>query len=86
MHQSWTVFNDDELTSTQKLVYYCLCRFQGEHVDCFPSHKTIAKQCKRAVSSVKLALSSLERKGYISKIPQKRPDGGNSTNRYTCLK
>jgi hypothetical protein len=35
---------------------------------------------------VKLALASLERKGYISKTPQKRPDGGNSTNRYKCLK
>ena len=86
MSQSWVVFSDDDLTSTQKLVYYCLCRFQGAHEDCFPSHKTIAKQCKRAVSSVKLALASLERKGYISKTPQKRPDGGNSTNRYKCLK
>jgi DNA-binding MarR family transcriptional regulator len=86
MSQSWVVFGDDDLTSTQKLVYYCLCRFQGEHEDCFPSHKTIAKQCKIAVSSVKLALASLERKGYISKTPQKRPDGGNSTNRYKCLK
>ena len=86
MHQSWAALDDCELNATETLVYHVLCRFQGEHVDCFPSHKTIAKQCKRAVSSVKLALSSLERKGYISKIPQKRPDGGKSTNRYTCLK
>ena len=86
MHQSWAALDDCELNATETLVYHVLCRFQGEHVDCFPSHKTIAKQCKRAVSSVKLALSSLERKGYISKISQKRPDGGKSTNRYTCLK
>ncbi len=86
MHQSWAALDDCELNATETLVYHVLCRFQGEHVDCFPSHKTIAKQCKRAVSSVKLALSSLENKGYISKIPQKRPDGGKSTNRYTCLK
>ena len=29
MSQSWVVFGDDDITSTQKLVYYCLCRFQG---------------------------------------------------------
>ena len=86
MHQSWAALDDCELNTTETLVYHVLCRFQGEHVDCFPSHKTIARQCKRAVSSVKLALTSLERKGYISKTPQKRPDGGKSTNRYKCLK
>ena len=86
MTHSWIAFEDEELTATETLVYNVLCRYQGKNEDCFPSHKTIAKQCKRAVSSVKLAISSLERKGYISKAPQKRPDGGNSTNRYTCLK
>ena len=86
MHQSWTVFNDDELTSTQKLVYYCLCRFQGEHVDCFPSHQTIAKQCKIHVSTVKRAIDVLIRRRYIEKILQKRPDGGNTSNKYRCLK
>jgi predicted transcriptional regulator len=86
MIQSWIALDDNELTATETLVYHVLCRFQGEHVDCYPSHKTIARQCKRAVSSIKLALSSLERKGYITKVAQKRPDGGNSTNRYCCLK
>ena len=86
MHQSWTVFNDDDLNSTQKLVYYCLYRFQGEHVDCFPSHRTIAKQCKISVSTVKRAIDVLIKRRYIEKILQKRPDGGNTSNRYRCLK
>ena len=86
MHQSWVVFSDDDLTSTQKLVYYCLCRFQGEHEDCFPSHKTIAKQCKISETTVKRALRVLLKMRYIEKIHQKRPDGGYTTNRYKCLK
>ena len=86
MSQSWVALDDYKLSATESLIYHVLCRFQGEHVDCFPSHKTIARQCKRAVSTVKCALTSLERKGYISKVSQKRPDGGNSSNRYKCLK
>ena len=86
MHQSWTVFDDDDLTSTQKLVYYCLCKFQGEHVDCFPSHRTIAKQCKIHVSTVKRAIDVLIKRRYIERKAQKRPDGGNTSNRYKCLK
>jgi predicted transcriptional regulator len=86
MSRSWMALDDDTLNTTEKLVYHVLCRFQGDHDDCFPSHKAIAKQCNRAVSSVKRALSTLEHKGYISKIPQKRPDGGRTTNRYQCLK
>ena len=86
MSNSWIVFQDDELTSTQKLVYYCLCRFQGKNEDCFPSHRTIAKQCKISLSTVKRAISALEKQGYIERVPQKRPDGGNTSNRYRCLK
>ena len=86
MSQSWVVFDDDDITSTQKLVYYCLCKFQGEHADCFPSHRTIAKQCKIHVSTVKRAIDALIKQRYIEKKQQKRPDGGTSSNRYRCLK
>ena len=86
MRQSWTALDDDELNATEKLVYHILCRFQGDHEDCFPTHKTIAKRCSRGVSTVKRALATLERKGYISKTHQRRPDGSTSSNRYQCLK
>ena len=86
MPQSWIVLSDDDLTSTQKLVYYCLCRFQGDHEDCFPSHKTIAKECKLGRNTVKRAIEVLIKWRYIEKIPQKRPDDGKSSNRYKCLK
>ena len=86
MHQPWVIFDDDDITSTQKLVYYCLCKFQGEHADCFPSHRTIAKQCKIHVSTVKRAIDALIKQRYIEKRQQKRPDGGTSSNRYRCLK
>ncbi len=86
MSQSWAIFDDDDITSTQKLVYYCLCNFQGEHVDCFPSHRTIAKQCRIHVSTVKRAIDVLIKRRYLEKVQQKRPDGGNTTCRYRCLK
>lgn len=86
MSHPWTAFDDYELTIAETLVYHVLCRFQGKNIDCFPTHKTIAKQCKISVSTVKNALSGLEKKGYISKTPQRRPDGGKTANRYKCLK
>ena len=86
MPHPWIAYDDEELNATETLIYQVLCRYQGKHIDCFPSHKTIAKQSKRSVSTVKRALLALERRGYISKIPQKRPDGGKSSNRYQCLK
>ena len=84
--QWWTALDDPELKTTEKLIYQILCRFQGDHIDCYPSHKTISEQCNKSITAVKRALSGLERKGYIQKTRQKRPDGGTSSNRYICLK
>lgn len=86
MERPWEAFDDEELTATQKLVYYCLCHFQGKHEDCFPSYRTIADKCKIHVSTVKRCIDVLIKRRYIEKISQKRPDGGSTSNRYRCLK
>ena len=86
MHQPWIVFDDCDLTSTQKLIYHGLCKHQGKNESCFPSHNTIAAECSVSISTVKRALSVLERKEYIDVKPRIRPDGGKSSNLYKCSK
>ena len=86
MHRSWTVFDDYELSATQKLIYHCLCKHQGRNESCFPSHGTIAAECSVSKSTVKRALAVLKQKGYINVAPRRRPDGGKSSNLYMCAK
>ncbi len=86
MPKPWIALDDDRLTSTQKLVYCTLCRFQGENEDCFPSRKTVAGVCRIHPATVKRCIDVLIKHRYIEKIPQTRPDGGSTSNRYRCLK
>ena len=86
MPRTWTALEDKDLTPMQKLVYACLCKFQGKNEDCFPSHRTIARYCGADVSTVKRAIRVLVAKKYIEKRLQKRPDGGWTSNRYRCIK
>ena len=52
----------------------------------FSYHLTLAKQCKISLSTVKRTVNVLVKKGYIERVPQKRPDGGTASNRYRGLK
>ena len=67
MPKPWIVFDDEGLTPTQKLVYSCLCKYQGGNESCFPSRKTIALCCGISTSTVQRAVNVLEKKGYIVK-------------------
>ncbi len=51
---------------------------------CFPSIKTIAKECGYSVSTVKRALKDLEEMGYVEKIERydDRKNGGQTSNLY----
>ena len=86
MTKSWKALEDENLTSTQKLVYTCLCKYQGNNDFCFPSHKTIAKKCGIGVTTVKRSIIALIQHGYIGKEHRFRPNGGQTSNIYICLK
>ena len=49
---------------------------------CFPAINTIAQDLKISKSTVKRALSELEKKGYIRHERRYRKTGGNSSNIY----
>lgn len=51
----------------------------------WPGIKTIAKDLNLSRSTVKRALTDLEQRGYLAKLPRYRPNGSNTSNLYTLL-
>lgn len=51
---------------------------------CYPSLKTIAKNCNLSVTTVRRALTDLESDGWIN-IAQRFTDNGQESNLYTVL-
>ncbi|MCM1062489.1 MAG: helix-turn-helix domain-containing protein [Eubacterium sp.] len=49
---------------------------------CYPAINTIAQDLKISKSTVKRALTDLEKEGYISHERRYRQSGGNSSNIY----
>jgi len=78
-----TIYRDD-VSSKAVLIYRYLRDRQGRHDYCFPSHKTIARDNKCSVSTVKRAITELVVKQYISKINRRRKDGGKTSNACVC--
>jgi DNA-binding MarR family transcriptional regulator len=50
---------------------------------CWPGIKTIATDLKLSRSTVKRALTDLEKGGYLKKIPRYRENGSSTSNLYT---
>ena len=72
------------LTTKAIAVYCCLCRHADVNtLACFPSRKTIAKECSLGVSSVDRAIDELCQHGLICKIHRRSKDGGKMSNYYT---
>lgn len=72
------------LTTKAIAVYCCLCRHADVNTHtCFPSRKTIAKECSLGVSSVDRAVDELCQHGLICKIHRRSKDGGKMSNYYT---
>ncbi len=72
------------LTTKAIAVYCCLCRHADVNTHtCFPSRKTIAKECSLGVSSVDRAIDELCQHGLICKIHRRSKDGGKTSNYYT---
>ena len=83
------MLNNREIYSTNLphravAVYMYLRDRANKDGSCYPAINTIAQDLKISKSTVKRALSDLEKDGYISHERRYRKTGGNSSNLY-CL-
>ncbi len=67
-------------------VYCCLLRHADiENRICFPSRRTISKECQIDKKTVDVALNSLINAGLVRKITRKRFDGSKTSNLYKMV-
>lgn len=78
------IFKSD-LSTRARIVFMYLSYRSNKENTCFPSIKTIARECGMAVSTVKRALGDLDYSGYIKKDPRYRDDNGQTSNLYTLV-
>lgn len=81
------MLNNREIYSTNLphraiAVYMYLRDRADKNGSCFPAISTIASDLKMSKSTVKRALSDLEKAHYIRRERRYRQSGGNSTNLY----
>ncbi len=81
------MLNNREIYSTNLphraiAVYMYLRDRAGKDCSCYPAINTIAADLKISKSTVKRALTDLEKAGYISHERRYRQSGGNSSNIY----
>ena len=81
------MLNNREIFSTNLphraiAVYMYLRDRADKNGSCFPAISTIASDLKMSKSTVKRALSALEKAHYIRHERRYRQSGGNSTNLY----
>lgn len=75
-----------DLKPRARLVLNCLALHCNKEGQCFPSIKTIAKECGYSVNTVKRALDDLVKAGFITKearFDTERKHGGQTSNLYT---
>jgi DNA-binding transcriptional regulator YhcF (GntR family) len=75
-----------DLKPRARLVLNCLALHCNKDGQCFPSIKTIAKECGYSVNTVKRALDDLVKAGFITKearFDTERKHGGQTSNLYT---
>ena len=78
-----TIYADTELPSRARAVYMYLRDRSDAEGKCWPGIKTIASDMKLSRSTVKRAVSDLEKAGYLVKAPRYRPNGSSTSNLYT---
>ena len=75
-----------DLKPRARLVLNCLALHCNKDAECFPSIKTIAKECGYSVNTVKRALDDLVKAGFLTKearFDTERKHGGQTSNLYT---
>lgn len=77
-----TIYRDTELPSRARMVYMYLRDRADSKGVCWPGIMTIASDLKLSRSTVKRALTDLERYGYLDKFMRYRENGSNTSNLY----
>ena len=65
------------------MVLACLVKHSNSDYTCFPSYRTIAKECSISQKTVGQALKILSNKRLIEISNRKREDGSKSSNLYS---
>ena len=63
-------------------VLACLVKHSNSDYTCFPSYRTIAKECSISQKTVGQALKTLSTKRLIKILNRRREDGSKSSNLY----
>ena len=64
-------------------VFACLVKHSDSDYTCFPSYRTIAKECSISQKTVGQALKTLSTKRLIKILNRRREDGSKSSNLYS---
>ncbi len=75
-----------DLKPRARLVLNCLALHCNKEGQCFPSIRTIARECGYSVNTVKRALDDLVKAGFVVKkarFDKERKHGGQTSNLYT---
>ena len=77
-----SIYQDDELTSRDKVVLIYLRDHANKEGTCWPGINTIAAGVSLSRSTVKRALDDLVRAGLVEKSNRRRENGSLSSNLY----
>ncbi len=75
-----------DLKPRARLVLNCLALHCNKDGQCFPSIRTIARECGYSVNTVKRALDDLVKAGFVvneARFDKERKHGGQTSNLYT---
>lgn len=78
-----TIYADTELPHRARAVYMYLRDRSDAQGKCWPGIKTIAADMNLSRSTVKRALTDLEKSGYMKKLPRYRDNGSSTSNLYS---
>ncbi|MBU5310448.1 helix-turn-helix domain-containing protein [Tissierella carlieri] len=74
-----------ELPHRARVVYMYLADRADKDGKCYPAIGTIARELRLSRSTIKRAISDLERSGYLRKEQRWRENGGKSSNMFYLI-
>jgi predicted transcriptional regulator len=79
-----SVYKADLSQRATLVIFYLINRSDQENT-CFPSIKTIAKECNISTRTVQRALNDLEKAGFITRESRFHEQGGQRSNLYHLI-